>query len=147
MFILNHRTQLDWFFVWGLGDPIHRMKIILKDSLAKVPGAGWAMQCGSFIFLRRRIATDQERLQKTVTYLLDIQDSCQLLIFPEGTNLTKVSIARSDTFAEKNNLPYLRYTLHPRSTGFLHLIKLIGLGQSVIQLFIYLFFFIDFAIF
>ncbi|CAH8874137.1 unnamed protein product [Trichobilharzia szidati] len=129
LFILNHRTQLDWFFVWGLGDPIHRMKIILKDSLAKVPGAGWAMQCGSFIFLRRRIATDQERLQKTVTYLLEIQDSCQLLIFPEGTNLTKVSIARSDTFAEKNNLPYLRYTLHPRSTGFLHLIKLIGLDN------------------
>ncbi|CAH8635937.1 unnamed protein product [Heterobilharzia americana] len=129
LFLLNHRTQLDWFFVWGLGNPIQRMKIILKDSLAKIPGAGWSMQCGSFIFLRRRIATDQERLRKTISYLLKLQDSCQLLIFPEGTNLTKGSIARSDAFAEKNNLPYLRYTLHPRSTGFLHLVKLIGLDH------------------
>ncbi|CAH8679499.1 unnamed protein product [Schistosoma rodhaini] len=129
LFLINHRTQLDWFFVWGLGDPIQRMKIILKDSLAKVPGAGWAMQCGSFIFLRRRIATDQQRLQKIVEYLLKVKQSCQLLIFPEGTNLNSKSLERSDSYGEQNNLPYVRYTLHPRSTGFLHLVKLIGLDN------------------
>ncbi|CAI2735190.1 unnamed protein product [Schistosoma spindalis] len=129
LFLINHRTQLDWFFVWGLGDPIQRMKIILKDSLAKVPGAGWAMQCGSFIFLRRRIATDQQRLQKIVGYLLKVKQSCQLLIFPEGTNLHSKSLERSDSYGKQNNLPCVRYTLHPRSTGFLHLVKLIGLDH------------------
>ncbi|KAK4475134.1 hypothetical protein MN116_002220 [Schistosoma mekongi] len=129
LFLINHRTQLDWFFVWGLGDPIQRMKIILKDSLAKVPGAGWAMQCGSFIFLRRRISTDQERLRKIVSYLLEVKHNCQLLIFPEGTDLNKISLERSDNYAVNNNLPFLRYTLHPRITGFLNLVKLIGLDH------------------
>ncbi|CAH8586363.1 unnamed protein product [Schistosoma turkestanicum] len=129
LLLINHRTQLDWFFLWGLGDPIQRMKIILKDSLAKIPGAGWAMQCGSFIFLRRRIATDQQRLQKIVEYLLKVKRSCQLLIFPEGTDLNSKSLERSDIYAKENNLPYVRYTLHPRSTGFLHLVKLIGLDS------------------
>ncbi|KAH8867547.1 Lysocardiolipin acyltransferase 1 [Schistosoma japonicum] len=52
-----------------------------------------------------------------------------LLIFPEGTDLNKIALERSDSYAVNNNLPYLRYTLHPRITGFLNLVKLIGLDH------------------
>ncbi|TPP65378.1 Lysocardiolipin acyltransferase 1 [Fasciola gigantica] len=129
LLILNHRTQLDWLFMWGLGDPVHRMKIILKESLARVPGAGWAMQCAGFLFLRRQLATDQARLIGIVDYLLRVKSSCQLLIFPEGTDLNVGSLARSNQFARKNNLPFVSYTMHPRCAGFVYLVNLLGKGE------------------
>jgi hypothetical protein len=42
----------------------------------------------------------------------------QLLLFPEGTNLTAKTKSRSDAFAEKYGLPKYNYVLHPRTTGF-----------------------------
>uniref|UniRef100_A0A183A1Z5 Secreted protein n=1 Tax=Echinostoma caproni TaxID=27848 RepID=A0A183A1Z5_9TREM len=46
--------------------------------LARVPGAGWAMQCAGFLFLRRQLATDQARLTGIVDYLLRVKASCQV---------------------------------------------------------------------
>lgn len=133
--ILNHRTQLDWFFIWGLGNAVQQMKIILKESLAKFPGAGWAMQCGSFIFLRRQIATDRIRLDTLISYLLESKKSCQLLLFPEGTDLNKKSLARSDQYASQNNLPLVRYTLHPRCTGFIYLINSLKTNNNLTEVY------------
>ena len=42
----------------------------------------------------------------------------QILIFPEGTNLTPNTKKYSDEFAKKNNLLKFDYVLHPRVTGF-----------------------------
>ncbi|KAF5397741.1 Lysocardiolipin acyltransferase 1 [Paragonimus heterotremus] len=126
LFLLNHRTQLDWFFSWGLGVPVQKMKIILKEPLARLPGAGWAMQCGAFVFLRRQIATDQARIVKLVSYLLNVDRNCELFMFSEGTDLNPVSLARSNEFSRKNQLPFVAYTMHPRCTGFVYLARLLG---------------------
>ena len=45
----------------------------------------------------------------------------QLLLFPEGTNLTKKTRAKSDEFAAKTNQKPLKHLLHPRTTGFSYL--------------------------
>ena len=56
MIICNHRTRIDWMFLWcfclrlGILDS---MKIVLKDSLKSIPGFGWAMQSFMFLFLAR----------------------------------------------------------------------------------------------
>jgi hypothetical protein len=42
----------------------------------------------------------------------------QLILFPEGTNLTLETKKKSDAFAAKNNLKPLNHLLHPRTTGF-----------------------------
>lgn len=42
-----------------------------------------------------------------------------LMIFPEGTNLSKNGRASSKKWADKNNIPDLRHVLLPRSTGLL----------------------------
>lgn len=100
LFLLNHRTQLDWFFSWGLGIPVQRMKIILKDPLSRLPGAGWAMQCGAFVFLRRQIATDQSRIIKLVSYLLNVEQNCEVSIvefWPRST-LTRDHALRLTAF-------------------------------------------------
>ena len=47
----------------------------------------------------------------------------QILLFPEGTDLTKHTKQRSDQYAEKNNLPKYDFVLHPRTTGFTHIVQ------------------------
>ncbi len=42
----------------------------------------------------------------------------QILIFPEGTNLTAETKQSSDRYADKSGLAKLQYVLHPRQTGF-----------------------------
>ena len=47
MIICNHRTRIDWMFMWSLClrlGILDSMKIVLKDSLKSIPGFGWAMQ-------------------------------------------------------------------------------------------------------
>ena len=48
----------------------------------------------------------------------------QVLLFPEGTDLTSRTKVRSDEFARKNDWPLYDYCLHPRTTGFTHLTEL-----------------------
>ncbi|VDN08736.1 unnamed protein product [Dibothriocephalus latus] len=85
--LINHRTRLDWIYIWCLGSFPHYVKIVLKAELGKLPG---------------------------------------ILMFPEGTNLCPESIVSSDSYAKKTGRPLLRYTLHPRLTGFQHFVKNIG---------------------
>src|ERR1700682_2188306 len=40
-----------------------------------------------------------------------------------GTDLHEKAIARSNSYADKNSLPHYKYALHPRTTGFIHVIK------------------------
>lgn len=40
---LNHRTRLDWMFLWMLDSRVgilHQLKTVLKSSLKQVPGPG-----------------------------------------------------------------------------------------------------------
>ena len=47
----------------------------------------------------------------------------QLLLFPEGGDITPKSKAKSDRFADENGLPRYDFCLHPRTTGFLRIVK------------------------
>lgn len=59
-------------------------------------------------------------------------------MFPEGTNLDNYSMEKSNKFAQKVGLPQLSYVLHPRTTGFQHLIRTFGSSKSnhIVQLII-----------
>uniref|UniRef100_A0A914PR90 Acyltransferase C-terminal domain-containing protein n=1 Tax=Panagrolaimus davidi TaxID=227884 RepID=A0A914PR90_9BILA len=46
-----------------------------------------------------------------------------LLLFPEGTDKCPRATGRSKTFAEKKNIVHYDYVLHPRITGFVHIIQ------------------------
>ena len=47
----------------------------------------------------------------------------QILFFPEGTDLTANTKARSNKFAEKYKLEPYEYVLHPRTAGFSFLVE------------------------
>lgn len=151
LLILNHRTRLDWIFAFSLGRYARHLKVVLKRDLSNLPGVGWAMQMDGFIFLRRRIAVDLARIQQAVEYLLRLQGSAhvrdlndctkshphrlplelvllQILLFPEGTDLSVYGLKKSDLFAAKAGLPRYRYTLHPHTTGFETFVRALGSG-------------------
>ncbi|GCC16379.1 hypothetical protein chiPu_0022576 [Chiloscyllium punctatum] len=56
--------------------------------------SGWAMQMSAFIFVRRNWGEDQQHLSLILDYLCDIKHPLQLLMFPEGTDLTAVQFEK-----------------------------------------------------
>ncbi|KAG7509629.1 lysocardiolipin acyltransferase 1 [Solea senegalensis] len=131
---MNHRTCLDWMFLWCclLRHSYLRLeKICLKAALKAVPGFGWAMQVGCFVFIRRRWEEDKKHLENMLDYFCDIREPLQLLLFPEGTDLTENTKAKSDIFAAQNNLPKLEYVLHPRTTGFSFIVDKLRQGDNL----------------
>ncbi|XP_015586760.1 lysocardiolipin acyltransferase 1 isoform X1 [Cephus cinctus] len=128
--VMNHRTRVDWNFLWAAmyqacmpNIAAHKLKFILKDPIRHIPGPGWMMQMNGFLYITRRWEEDQGRLSRTLDYLVAIRRRTQLLIFPEGTDLTPTSKEKSDKYALQNGLPKYSYTLHPKTTGFSYLVQ------------------------
>lgn len=46
------------------------------------------MQVAAFIFIQRKWEDDKNHFEKMLDYFCDIHEPLQLLIFPEGTDLT-----------------------------------------------------------
>lgn len=79
-----------------------------------------------FIFMSRKMATDQPRLAHRLGKLNktvagdDEGDSLTpmwLLLFPEGTNLSDNGRVKSAKWAEKTGVKDMRHVMLPRSTG------------------------------
>uniref|UniRef100_A0A8R1EB39 PlsC domain-containing protein n=2 Tax=Caenorhabditis japonica TaxID=281687 RepID=A0A8R1EB39_CAEJA len=127
--LMNHRTRLDWLFSWNAlykMDPwlLTTEKISLKAPLRKIPGGGWAMSCGSYIFLDRNFEKDKPILERIVKYFSGSEKNYQILLFAEGTDKGERATRLSNEFAEKHGLPKYEYVLHPRTTGFRYLLDL-----------------------
>ncbi|OQV20759.1 Lysocardiolipin acyltransferase 1 [Hypsibius exemplaris] len=126
MLIMNHRTRLDWLFLWTALYPraLPHHKIILKKDLKFVPGCGWSMQAAAFLFLDRKWETDQELFRSAVEYVRHDGRKVNMLLFPEGTDLNPKSRGRSDAFAVTNGRPKLEHCLYPRVLGFTFLYEM-----------------------
>ncbi|XP_051941370.1 lysocardiolipin acyltransferase 1 [Hippocampus zosterae] len=132
--IMNHRTRLDWMFLWCCllrYSYLRLEKICLKAALKAVPGFGWAMQVACFVFIHRRWEKDKEHLGNMLDYFCDIREPLQLLLFPEGTDLTENTRVRSDEFAAQHHLPKYQHVLHPRTTGFTFIVERLRKGDNL----------------
>ena len=76
------------------------------------------MQAAAYIFTHRKWKDDKSHFEDMTDYFCDMHEPLQLLIFPEGTDLTENCTARSNEFAKKNGLQKYENVLHPRTTGF-----------------------------
>jgi len=129
--IANHQIYTDWLYLWwvayanrpGLAGHIY---IILKESLKYIPIIGWGMMFYGFIFMSRKMATDQPRLSYRLQKLRTKKtgprgeiyyDPMWLLLFPEGTNLSGNGRRKSAQWAKKNGLRDPEHVMLPRSTG------------------------------
>lgn len=101
--------------------------IMLKDSLRYLPVIGPGMMFFGFIFMARNWGKDKPRMQHRLQNLNTQHDGPMsgprgldpmwLLIFPEGTNLSKNGRNGSAKWAEKAGLQDLQHALLPRYMG------------------------------
>ena len=77
------------------------------------------MQLMLYIFLSRDWTSDERYLNRILQYFLHCKYPIQLLIFPEGTDLSQDNRERSQAYARKNGLTEYSYVLHPRTKGFI----------------------------
>ncbi|OAQ92571.1 1-acyl-sn-glycerol-3-phosphate acyltransferase 2 [Purpureocillium lilacinum] len=129
--IANHQIYTDWLYLWWIGyvnqPAMHgHLYIILKESLRYIPLIGTGMMFYGFIFMSRKMATDQPRLAYRLNKLKQKRtdpkgkpylDPMWLLLFPEGTNLSGNGRRKSGQWAEKNGLKDPEHVMLPRSTG------------------------------
>ena len=90
-----------------------------------IPIVGPGMMFFSWIFLSRRWEADKPRFQHRMSRLSNpkVRSSTWLLIFPEGTNLSKNARSVSKKWADKNGVPDLQHLLLPRSRGLQYCVE------------------------
>jgi len=128
LMILNHPTRTDWNFFWaGLhhSGPNHNAKLILKDGVRRIPGIGWILAMARNIYIKRNWAEDVKIIDDMLDFYKAIkeEESKQIILFPEGTNINAKTLSRSKEYARKTNKPQYKHVLHPRTTGFVHIAK------------------------
>ncbi|CAE7336478.1 LCLAT1 [Symbiodinium natans] len=121
LLISNHPTRLDWMFLWALASALGRLsglKIVLKDNLRAAPGFGWAVQCFAYPFMCRRDREADLNVLRSVCAQSGGRGKLALLLFPEGTDLSKSNLEKSQSYAQKEGLQIYTQVLHPRTAGF-----------------------------
>lgn len=98
------------------------------SSLLPIP-VGWAMQILLYLFLSRNWAADEGYLRHLLCYLVDCKYPLQLVIFPEGTDLSDSNKKKSHDFAAKNKLRKYEYVMHPRTKGFVACMETLRRGK------------------
>ncbi|RFU26219.1 hypothetical protein B7463_g10122, partial [Scytalidium lignicola] len=130
--VANHQLYSDWLYLWWIAyanqPQMHgHIYIILKESLKYIPIIGQGMMFYGFIFMSRKMATDQARLAHRLGKLKERHsgplsgsagyDPMWLLLFPEGTNASNNSRNKSAKWAEKIGVKDMQHVILPRSTG------------------------------
>ncbi|RDX69293.1 putative 1-acyl-sn-glycerol-3-phosphate acyltransferase 4, partial [Mucuna pruriens] len=119
--IANHRTEVDWMYLWDLALRKGRLgyiKYILKSSLMKLPIFGWGFHILEFIAVERKWEIDEQILHQKLSTLNYPQDPLWLSIFPEGTDYTDQKSIKSQKYAAEAGLPVLKNVLLPKTKGF-----------------------------
>lgn len=127
--IINHHSRIDWLYVYILAARtawVSNLRVVLKDDLRRVPLFGVCMQLFAFMFLSRSWVNDESYIQKMIESLKWLEDSSVIQIYPEGTDLAKSSVERSQNFAKAHDLPVFSYVLNPRTTGLTAIKNMLG---------------------
>ncbi|XP_016163182.1 probable 1-acyl-sn-glycerol-3-phosphate acyltransferase 4 [Arachis ipaensis] len=121
LLIANHRTEVDWMYLWNLALRKGRLgciKYILKSSLMKLPIFGWGFHILEFIAVERKWEIDEKILHHKLSTLKGRQDPLWLALFPEGTDYTEQKSQNSQKYASEVGLPVLKNVLLPKTKGF-----------------------------
>ena len=79
------------------------------------------MQFRNHLFITRQWKKDKKEFAWKLNYINHTDSPYQLLMFPEGTDLTPEHKAKYDLgCADANSWPRYDYCLHPKSTGFIY---------------------------
>ncbi|VDM56535.1 unnamed protein product [Angiostrongylus costaricensis] len=82
LIVMNHRTRLDWMYMWSA---LYQMnpwlivsnKISLKAQLQSLPGAGFGMSAAHFLFLQRNKEKDAVTFSNAIQYFSAMRNNYQ----------------------------------------------------------------------
>lgn len=131
--VANHQLYSDWVFLWWIAYTARAhgaLYILLKESLKNIPIWGWGMQGYKFIFLSRKWAKDEKIIADASQTIARNNDwPAWILLFPEGTTLSRNGVAGTTRYAQKTGKTVPNHLLLPRSTGMRHF--LLNLDDSI----------------
>lgn len=91
LLIANHRTEVDWMYVWNIAlrkGCLGYIKYVLKSSLMRLPIFGWGFHILEFIPVERKREVDEPVMLQMLSTFKDPQEPLWLALFPEGTDFT-----------------------------------------------------------
>ncbi|ORY91669.1 acyltransferase-domain-containing protein [Leucosporidium creatinivorum] len=138
VWISNHQQYADWIHVWILffmANISSGICIILKASLQWAPVVGPAMQLFQFIFLNKNKTLQKSGLYKSAKAAVEHNLPFSLLLFPEGTLVSRLTRPKSASFAAAQGIPDLTNLLLPRSTGLLYCLRTLSLTMPNLTLY------------
>ncbi|KAI3446072.1 hypothetical protein Pfo_002737 [Paulownia fortunei] len=124
LLIANHRTEVDWMYLWDLA--LRKgcegyIKYILKSSLMKLPVFGWVFHIMEFIPVERKWEADELMMHQMLSTFRDPQDPLWLAVFQKA-QISRSSLEqkcmRGQKYASENGLPILKNVLLPKTKGF-----------------------------
>lgn len=127
--ICNHRTELDWIYIWCLAIRKGRLgavKYALKSAAGSYPLFGWVFHTMEFLFLERNWERDRATIQSTLATFKDPSMPLWFIIFPEGTDFSEAKRQRGNEFARDNGLPEVEHLLQPRHRGLSTALGVLG---------------------
>lgn len=119
--IANHRTEVDWMYIWDLAlrkGCLGHIKYVLKRSLMNLPIFAWGFHIFEFIPVDRKWEADEPVLREMLSTFKDPRDPLWLALFPEGTDFTEEKCKKSQDFASQAGLPVMSNVLLPKAKGF-----------------------------
>jgi 1-acyl-sn-glycerol-3-phosphate acyltransferase len=124
--VCNHVSTVDFLIIMAY---LQKFKIgsfnfVLKNEIVYTPGFGLIMYGSPDIKLNRNWEKDKETFGKQIDKIQTNSGEKQIiLIFPEGTRLTKKKLEEGQQFSIDNNLPVFKNLLVPKTKGLWHLIN------------------------
>lgn len=129
LMIMNHHSRVDWIYLQLLisrTNFANQFRVVLKEDLKRIPFFGLCIQMQASMLLSRSWAVDKPYLTRLVESIKNLEDSCVLQIYPEGTDLSESNVIKSQEFAKKNDLPQFLHVLNPRTVGVVALKEMFG---------------------
>lgn len=127
--IMNHHSRVDWVYLQLLISRTnfrHKFYVVLKEDLKRIPFFGPCIQMQASMLLSRSWAVDKPYLSRLVKAIKGLEDSFVVQIYPEGTDLSKSSVTKSQEFAKNHGLPQFMHVLNPRTVGAVALKEMFG---------------------
>ena len=134
----NHVNSLDWLvvacFMLRIGK-CSSLRTLVKQSLAYVPILGWTWYFSDFIFLKRKLNEDEQKIKQGLRHIRAADDGDAfgrmpfwVTMFCEGTRQTAKNLKESQDWQREKGMEPMKHCLYPRTKGFLHAWK--GLGDK-----------------
>lgn len=126
---VNHITTIDFLMVASYLQSlkISNFNFILRKGVVYNPMIGMTMFANNDIKLNRKWELDKniitKQIDKIYTSLSKEQGKQIIVIFPEGTRITKTKLEEGQKFSKENNLPIYKNLLVPKTKGSWTVVK------------------------